>query len=55
MHHPETIDVIYASNPKGGLVTINKADYDPELHILEGEAKPAPKKRGRPRKIKEGT
>jgi hypothetical protein len=54
MHHPETMDVIYTSNPAGGLVTINKADFDPKLHIVEGE-KPAPKKRGRPRKIKEGT
>jgi len=52
MRHPETIAVIYTSNPSGGLVTINKADFDPEKHILEGE-KPAPKKRGRPRKTKE--
>lgn len=49
MQHPETMDVIYTSNPSGGLVTINKTDYDPKLHIAEGE-KPAPKKRGRPRK-----
>jgi hypothetical protein len=43
------MDVIYASNPKGGLVTINKFDFDPKKHLVEGE-KPAPKKRGRPRK-----
>ena len=51
MQHPETMKVIYASNPTGGLVVINVSDFDPKRHMLE---KPAPKKRGRPRKIKEG-
>ena len=57
MHHPETMKVIYACNPSGGQVDINVSDFDPKLHIVEGaEEKPAPKKRGRPRKIKvEGT
>ena len=32
MQHPETMDVIYTSNPDGGLVTINVSDYDPKLH-----------------------
>ena len=49
-----TVDVTLIGSPNGGLVTIVKTDYDPKLHILEGAEKPAPKKRGRPRKIKEG-
>ena len=55
MQHPETMKVIYTSNPTGGLVIINVSDFDPKRHIVEGADKPAPKKRGRPRKIKEGT
>ncbi len=52
MDHPKTMKVVFASSPDGGLVIINKSDFDPERHIAEG-AKPAPKKRGRPRKKQE--
>jgi len=49
-----TIDVIYTSNPSGGLVTINTSDYDPALHLLPGEPETGkPKKRGRPKKVTE--
>ena len=51
MDHPETMRVIYASNPSGGLVIINVSDYDPAIHKLEGEKPKA--KRGRPRKTQE--
>jgi len=46
-----TMKVTYISSPDGGLVTINQCDFDPKLHIAEGEKKPA--KRGRPRKQSE--
>jgi hypothetical protein len=44
----KTVSVIYTSNPSGGLVDINEADFDPALHILpDAVEKP---KRGRPSK-----
>lgn len=48
MSEIETVKVTYTGSPDGGLVIINKSDFDPDLHTLEGEEKP--KKRGRPRK-----
>lgn len=29
---------------------INESDFDPEMHQMEGEPSPEPKRRGRPRK-----
>jgi len=45
----EIMQVIYTSNPDGGLVEINVTDFDPEKHMLPDQVEEV-KKRGRPSK-----
>ena len=48
-----TIDVLVKGDASGVLVTIAATDFDSAIHSKPGE-QPVKKKRGRPRKIKEG-
>lgn len=44
------LETIKIKQADGTEAVINKTDYDPDKHTLPPSDKPAPKRRGRPRK-----
>jgi hypothetical protein len=49
-----TVVIKCPGNKRSGIAIINKADFDPAKHeLFDAPAKPAQKRRGRPRKAKD--
>ena len=44
------VETIRVQMQDGSEAVINKTDFDPDLHKMPGDGKPAPKRRGRPKK-----